>query len=131
MDCPFKKPAVCRHAAEGADADGGGAGPQGGHQGEGDHGEEVQQLHQVIHHLGHVSPLLRFYSVCSYSIHVQPLNGHPSKCSPWPKLLTVTSMFSRKLVFPIWYSRSHTESEFDSFLYFASLQAFFHFLFHL
>ena len=36
--------------------------------------------------MGPVSPLLGFYSICSYSIHAQPLNGHPSKCSPWPKL---------------------------------------------
>ena len=27
-----------------------------------------------------VSPLLGFYSIRSYSVRVQPLNGHPSKC---------------------------------------------------
>ena len=54
---------------------------------------------------GPVSPLLGLYNLCSYSIHVQPLNMgiHPS-ATHGPSCLT--SVIFRELVFPIWYRRS-------------------------
>ena len=49
-----------------------------------------------------IFPLLGFCSILSYSIHVQPLNGHPSM------MLTVASVFLRELVYPAWYCPSNS-----------------------
>ena len=53
---------------------------------------------------GPVSPLLGFYNICSYNIHVQALNGHHPSVNRGPRCLT--SVFLWELVFPTWFSRS-------------------------
>ena len=49
-----------------------------------------------------VSPTcLGFYSICNYRIHVKPLNGHPPKSLPWPKLFIFSVLTVRKWCFQL------------------------------
>ena len=68
------------------------------------------------------------YCICSYSIHVQLLNGPLSKCLPRPMLLNF-SVHRWELVFPTLYSRRSTVRLYEDmaffYIHFVSVQIMF------